>query len=131
MSSRRAFIQSAITTVVGLAGASRLFGMNRPRASDRPTNSTPLPVITPERFVHSRTQSATHALRERDRLIDALEHAWISSIALSGFPPGRRIYDCGFDGLGHAHTHDGTNKINGSAFQSVRQALRFSIETQS
>jgi FtsP/CotA-like multicopper oxidase with cupredoxin domain len=48
MSSRRTFLQSAISTVAGLAGASRLFGMNRSRVSDRPTNSTPLPVITPE-----------------------------------------------------------------------------------
>src|SRR6201998_4263489 len=48
MSSRRTFVQSAITTVAGLAGASQLFGMNRPRVSDRPTNSTPLPVITPD-----------------------------------------------------------------------------------
>jgi hypothetical protein len=85
MGSRRAFLQSASSAVAGLAGASRLLSMNPPPPTDRPTNSTPLPVITPERFVHSRTQSATHALRERDRLIDALEHAWISSIALSGF----------------------------------------------
>src|SRR5258707_6495646 len=48
MSSRRTFLQSAITTAAGLAGASRIIGMNRPRASDRPTNSTPLPVITPD-----------------------------------------------------------------------------------
>jgi hypothetical protein len=41
--------------------------------------------MPPERFVHSRAQSATHALREREGYIDALEHAWISSIALSGF----------------------------------------------
>jgi len=81
MGSRRTFLQSASSAVAGLAGASRLLSMNPPPPTDRPTNSTPLPVITPERFVHSRTQSATHALRERDRLIDALEHAWISSIA--------------------------------------------------
>src|SRR5258708_32376281 len=48
MSSRRTFIRSAITTAAGLAGASRLLGMNRPRASDRPANSTPRPVITPD-----------------------------------------------------------------------------------
>jgi hypothetical protein len=48
MSSRRTFLQSAISTVAGLAGASRLFGMNRSRVSNRATNSTPLPVITPE-----------------------------------------------------------------------------------
>src|SRR5258708_13438612 len=47
MSSRRTFIESAIT-VAGLTGASRLLGMTRPPASDRPTNSTPLPVITPD-----------------------------------------------------------------------------------
>src|SRR5258708_10630741 len=47
MSQRGTFIESAIT-VAGLTGASRLLGMTRPPASDRPKNSTPLPVITPD-----------------------------------------------------------------------------------
>jgi manganese oxidase len=48
MSSRRTFIQSAIGTATVLGGASRLLGMNRKRASDRPNDSTPLPVNTPD-----------------------------------------------------------------------------------
>src|SRR6266446_2585192 len=48
MSSRRTFIQSAIATAAGLGGASRLFGMNQPRPSDRSKNTIPVPVITPD-----------------------------------------------------------------------------------
>jgi manganese oxidase len=48
MSSRRTFIQSAIGAATVLGGASRLLGMNRKRASDRPNDSTPLPVDTPD-----------------------------------------------------------------------------------
>jgi FtsP/CotA-like multicopper oxidase with cupredoxin domain len=48
MSSRRTFIQSAIGAATVLGGASRPLGMNRKRASDRPNDSTPLPVNTPD-----------------------------------------------------------------------------------
>jgi hypothetical protein len=48
MSSRRTFIQSAIDAATVLGGASQLLGMNRKRASDRPNNSTPLTVISPD-----------------------------------------------------------------------------------
>ena len=48
MGSRRTFPQSAISRVAGLAGASRLLGMNPPPPTGRPANSTPLPVITPD-----------------------------------------------------------------------------------
>src|SRR5580658_3410699 len=48
MSSRRTFIQSAIGAATVLGGASRLLGGNRKRASDRPKDSIPLPVNTPD-----------------------------------------------------------------------------------
>jgi len=41
ISSRQTLIQSAFTTAAGLAGASGLFGMDRPHASDRPTRPSP------------------------------------------------------------------------------------------
>jgi hypothetical protein len=48
MSSRHTFIQSAIGAATVLGGASRLLGMNRKRHRDRPNDSTPLPVNTPD-----------------------------------------------------------------------------------
>lgn len=58
MSSRRMFLQRAVTAVAGLGGASRVLGMNRPgnvgshlaptKASDRMTDGVPIPVVTPD-----------------------------------------------------------------------------------
>src|SRR5713226_5617445 len=58
MGSRRTFLQTAITAVAGLGGATRLLGMNRPHeagshlvrtnAPDRMAGKAPLPVITPD-----------------------------------------------------------------------------------
>ena len=48
MSSRRTFIQSAIGAATVLGCPSRLLGVNRKRASDRPNSSTPLKVISPD-----------------------------------------------------------------------------------
>jgi hypothetical protein len=83
MSSRRTFIQSAIGAATVLGGASRLLGMNRKRASDRPNDSTPLPVNTPDVQApifhnrqwsqgiptHSRTGEAKNRALEDDRLL--------------------------------------------------------------
>jgi hypothetical protein len=48
MSSRRTFIQSAIGAATVLGCPSRLLGVNRKRASDRPNSSAPLKVISPD-----------------------------------------------------------------------------------
>jgi manganese oxidase len=48
MSSRRTFIQNAISATAGLGGASRLLGMTRPHVSDHSKHSIPIPVITPD-----------------------------------------------------------------------------------
>jgi len=48
MSSWRTFIQSAIGAATVLGCPSRLLGVTRKRASDRPNSSTPLKVISPD-----------------------------------------------------------------------------------
>ena len=58
--------------------------------------------------------------------IDALEHAWTSSIALSGFLLEGGLMAPDSMELDMPTERDGTDGINGSDFQNVRQILQIS-----